>query len=70
MSPLTRVWPILIAAGALPLAAGSIEGRVTNSVTGEPVIGATVRFIDSHSYVYSGSTDSSGAYRVDGLEEG
>ncbi len=54
---------ILLAVGALPLAAGSIEGRVANSVTGEPVIGATVRFIDSHSYVYTSSTDSRGAYR-------
>src|SRR5579884_2906866 len=50
--------------------AGSIEGRVTNSITGDPVIGATVRFIGPHSYVYTGVTDSSGTYRVSGLDDG
>ena len=43
---------LLIALPALPLMGGSIEGRVTNSVTGEGVVGASVRFLDRHSYVY------------------
>jgi hypothetical protein len=36
----------------LPLIAGAIEGRVTNSVTGEAVGGVKARFLDRKSYVY------------------
>jgi hypothetical protein len=50
--------------------AGSIEGRVTNSVTGEPVGGAEVRFLDRHSYVFQTVTDSSGTYRLANLGDG
>src|ERR1039458_2091860 len=50
--------------------AGSIEGRVTNSVTGEAVGGVSVRFLDRHSYVYSTVTDSTGSYRLTGLNDG
>ncbi len=49
---------------------GTIEGRVTNSVTGEPVVGAKVRFLDRHSFVYSTTTDVSGAYQLSGLDDG
>jgi hypothetical protein len=48
----------------------SIEGRVTNSVTGEAVGGVQVRFLDRHSYVYSTVTDSTGSYRLTGLNDG
>ena len=49
---------------------GAIEGRVTNSVTGEGVGGVKVRFLDRQSYVYDTVTDSTGAYRLAGLEDG
>jgi hypothetical protein len=52
------------------LRGGSIEGRITNSVTGEPVIDATVRFIGAHSRVFSTSTDSTGTYHLTDLDEG
>jgi hypothetical protein len=58
------------AVGMLPALGASIEGRVTNSVTAEPVIGATVRAIDKHSYVFTATTDSSGAYHINGLADG
>jgi hypothetical protein len=48
----------------------TIEGRVTNSVTGEAVGGVRVRFLDRHSYVYSTVTDSTGSYRLPGLNDG
>jgi hypothetical protein len=49
---------------------GSIEGRVTNSVTGEALAGVNVRFLDRHSYVYGTTTDSTGSYRLTGLSDG
>jgi hypothetical protein len=67
---LVRLRLFWFAASALPVVAGSIEGRVTNSVTGEPVIGVKVRFLDRHSYVHDTVTDSSGSYRITGLEDG
>jgi len=51
----------------LPLMGGSIEGRVTNSVTGEAVGGVKARFLDRKSYVYESVTDSTGSYRLTGL---
>jgi hypothetical protein len=60
----------LTALACAPATAASIEGRVTNSVTGEPVISATVRIVDRHSFVQSTITDSSGTYRVTGLDDG
>jgi hypothetical protein len=48
----------------------TIEGRVTNSVTGEAVGGVRIRFLDRHSYVYSTVTDSTGSYRLTGLNDG
>ncbi len=53
-----------------PAFGGSIEGRITNSVTGEPVVNATVHFIDSHSHPFTAATDSSGAYRLTDLADG
>lgn len=55
---------------ALPLIGGSIEGRVTNSVTGEPVGGAKVRFLDLKNNGYETVTDSAGSYRLAGLADG
>ena len=57
--------PLLLAQSA-----GVIEGRVTNSVTGEAVGGVSVRFLDRHSYVYRTTTDSTGSYRLPGLSDG
>ena len=53
-----------------PLIGGTVEGRVTNSVTGEPIAGVGVRLLDRHSYVYTATTDSSGSYRLTGLGDG
>lgn len=62
----------LLFAGVLVscLRAGSIEGRVTNSVTGEAVGGVEVRFLDRQSHVFQTATDSSGTYRLANLEDG
>jgi hypothetical protein len=49
---------------------GSVEGRVTNSVTGEAVPGVVIRFMDTHSLVFKTTTDASGAYRLTGLADG
>jgi len=49
---------------------GTIEGRVTNSVTGEGVSGVKVRFLDRHSYAFDTVTDSTGSYRLRGLDDG
>jgi hypothetical protein len=54
----------------VPLIAASIEGRVTNSVTGEGVPGTKVRVLDRHSYVFETVTDSTGLYRLTGLTDG
>ncbi len=51
------------------LHAGSIEGRVTNAVTGEPVVDATVRFL-SHGHPLTTATDSNGAYQLTDLADG
>src|SRR5580693_7043897 len=48
---------------------GVIEGRVTNSVTGEAVAEVQVRFLDRQSYVYKTVTDSTGSYRLTGLKD-
>jgi hypothetical protein len=49
---------------------GSVQGRVT-SVAGEPVAGVVVLFIDDSTGVgASGKTDSSGAYRAEGIKAG
>src|ERR1700733_3549919 len=49
---------------------GVIEGRITNSVTGEAVGGVKVRFLDRQSYVHDAVTDSTGSYRLTGLADG
>jgi hypothetical protein len=60
-----------IASVTLCAASGaSIEGRITNSITGEPVGGVHVRFLDPRSHVYSTETDSTGSYRLTGLDDG
>jgi hypothetical protein len=53
-----------------PLTAASIEGRVTNSVTGDPISGATVRLLDRHSYVFYATTDATGSYTLTNLNDG
>lgn len=55
---------------AAQLAGGSIEGRVTNGVTGEGVSGALVTFLDRGSHPFKATTDSTGAYLLTGLADG
>src|ERR1700733_2977252 len=50
--------------------AGAIEGRVTNSVTGEGVSGVKVRFLDPKRHAYDTLTDAAGSYHLAGLSEG
>ena len=71
---MSKQWGILAVFLAVPLllaqSAGVIEGRVTNSVTGEAVGGVKVRFLDRQSIVHDTVTDSTGAYRLTGLADG
>ena len=53
-----------------PLLAGTIEGRVTNAVTGEGISGAAVMFLDRASHPYTTTTDATGSYRLSGLADG
>lgn len=69
-NPLIPVLLALACGGASSLWGGSIEGRVTNSVTGEPVSGVEVRLLDRHSIVFQTTTDSNGAYRLEHLADG
>jgi len=63
------VLAVLIASALPAQSGGVIEGRVTNSVTGEAVAGVEVRFLDRQSYVYKTVTDSTGSYRIMGLKD-
>ncbi len=68
MALVTGLCPFFFAAiVCMPVVGGSIEGRATNSVTGEAVGGVKVRFLDRQSYVYETVTDSTGSYRLTGL---
>ena len=49
------------------MAVGTIEGRVTAAVSGEPVAGATVRVADTR---LGGVSDAEGRYRVQNVPEG
>jgi hypothetical protein len=49
---------------------GAIEGRVTNSVTGEGVSGVKVRLLDAKSHPYDTVTDATGSFHLAGLSEG
>jgi hypothetical protein len=73
MPDLIRILLVLAAMTSFTVQAigtASIEGRITNSVTGEAIGNVKVRFLDRHNYVYSVVTDSSGSYRITGLDEG
>jgi hypothetical protein len=48
----------------------TIQGRVTNSVTGEPVGGVKVAILDRQSHVLYTMTDPTGSYRFTGLSDG
>ncbi len=68
-----NVFATLAAMTALTIYAqntGAIDGRVTNSVTGEGVSGVKVRFLDRHSYVYDTVTDPTGSFHLAGLSDG
>ncbi|NOQ22347.1 MAG: TonB-dependent receptor [Candidatus Aegiribacteria sp.] len=57
----------LIGVLAASAAGGLLEGIVVDSVTGEPLIGATVAVEGTD---LGGFTDASGAFRIDGVQEG
>ncbi len=61
---------VLALLSAAPLTAASIEGRITNSVTGDPISGATVRVIDRQNYIFYSTTDTTGSYTLTGLKDG
>jgi hypothetical protein len=77
---LRRLRPFLFAAGLRPFLfaallctpafCGSIEGQVTNSVTGEALGGVEVRILDVRSRVFQTVTDSGGGYRLTNLVDG
>jgi hypothetical protein len=60
---------ILAFACVAPLIGGSIEGRVTNAVTGEGISGAGVTFLDRGSHPFHATTDGTGAYHLSGLPD-
>jgi hypothetical protein len=59
----------LALACAAPAVAGTIEGRVTNSVTGEAIVGAKVRFQDRN-HAYDTVSGTSGMFRLTGVPDG
>jgi hypothetical protein len=69
---LVKASPIFL---ILPLMGGSISGRVTNSVTGAGIEGATVRACLTLDGCFRGespraTTDAAGVFRIDGMPDG
>lgn len=52
------------------LLAQTVEGTVVNSVSGEPILGATVTIENQAKASYQGISDSQGAFRIEGTSEG
>jgi hypothetical protein len=69
---LARVYPLLFAAAALPLIGGSIEGRVTDNITGAGIAGVEVTFFMPPDLASPAKavTDDSGAFRIANIPEG
>jgi hypothetical protein len=61
---------VVVLAWVMLLVGGTIDGRVTNGVTGEGVSGALVTFLDRGSHPFKATTDSTGAYHLAGLDDG
>jgi hypothetical protein len=53
-----------------PLSAQSVEGTVTNRLTGGPVDGVEVSLNAGNSAPYKGTTDVSGSFRIEGVKPG
>ena len=63
---LTRTAPFACCAMALVLA-GCVSGQVTDTVTGQPIVGATVTFRDAGGSVGTATTGEGGLYSFDGI---
>jgi hypothetical protein len=66
MLMLARIAPLACCAVALVLA-GCVSGQVTDAVTGQPIVGATVTFRDAGGNVGTATTGEGGLYSFDGL---
>src|SRR5215471_9538494 len=61
---------LLLSVVPIPAQTGAIiEGRITNGVTGEGVAGVSVRILNRKSRVFTATTDVSGSYRIEGLDD-
>jgi hypothetical protein len=63
---LRRVAPLACFAAALVLA-GCVSGQVTDAVTGQPIVGATVTFRDAAGNAGTVTTGEDGLYSFDGV---
>jgi len=63
---LARIAPLACCAVALVLA-GCVSGQVTDTVTGQPIVGATVTFHDAEGKVGTVTTGKDGLYSFDGV---
>jgi hypothetical protein len=63
---LRRIAPLVCCGVALVLA-GCVSGQVTDAVTGQPIVGATVTFRDAGGNVGTATTGEGGLYSFDGI---
>ena len=63
---LTRIATLASCAMALVLA-GCVSGQVTDTVNGQPIVGATVTFRDAGGNVGTATTGEGGLYSFDGI---
>ena len=63
---LTRIGPLVYCAMVLVLA-GCVSGQVTDAVTGQPIVGATVTFRDAEGNTGTVITGEGGLYSFDGV---
>ena len=61
-----RIAPLACCAVALVLV-GCVSGQVTDTVTGQPIVGATVTFRDAGGNVGTATTGEGGLYSFDGV---
>jgi len=60
---------VLMVAAVNAQTGATIEGRITNGTTGEGVAGVSVRILNRKSRVFTATTDASGSYRIEGLDD-
>jgi hypothetical protein len=63
---LRRISPLVCCGVALVLV-GCVSGQVTDTVTGQPIVGATVTFHDAEGKVGTATTGEGGLYSFDGI---